>query len=93
MENKTIKIQINGYDFIAPLNTPIMLQEGPMIGWISCKAHEQAQNKILREALEFYADRFNYKKQPGLKINQCDIFIDGGDYAREALESLKCSPS
>ena len=41
-------------------------------------------NKVLREALEFYADESNYKDGNNIE----PIIHDGGSKAREVLESL-----
>jgi hypothetical protein len=45
-------------------------------------------NKAVREALEFYADDFNYRRSPKLKKKPYWVLFDNGYKAREALAIL-----
>ena len=49
----------------------------------------EAENKKLREALEFYADEGNSGRFDPLQAYQSNLDIDSGSIARKALEEIK----
>jgi len=58
-----------------------------------CVKHLEAENKRLREALEFYADDKNYKNRKTkfgkLNLSHSQIELDDGSIARDALKDTE----